>query len=219
MERGPGRIACQADARMKGTLYIVSAPSGAGKTSLVRALLTADPRTCLSVSHTTREARPGEVNGQDYHFVDDAGFQTLVEVGAFLEWADVFGRRYGTSRAAVEPHIGRGEDVFLDIDWQGAQQVRERWPGCVSIFILPPSREVLLERLRNRGQDSEETIARRIAGARADIERHHEYDFLIVNDRFDDALADLRAIVTAQRLRLPAQQGRHGDLIAALLRE
>lgn len=204
---------------MSGTLYIVSAPSGAGKTSLVRALLAADPQVRLSISHTTRVPRPGETDGQDYHFVDDSGFLRLIEADAFLEHADVFGRRYGTSRAAVEPHIARGEDVFLDIDWQGAQQVRERWPDCVSVFILPPSREILLERLRNRGQDSEETIARRIAGARADIERYREYDFLIVNDRFDAALADLQAIVTAQRLRLPRQKERHSGLISTLLRD
>ncbi|HRQ66889.1 MAG TPA: guanylate kinase [Xanthomonadaceae bacterium] len=204
---------------MPGTLYIVSAPSGAGKTSLVRALLAADPRVHLSISHTTRAPRPGEVDGRDYHFVDAAAFDGLVAADAFLEHADVFGRRYGTSRAAVEPFIERGEDVFLDIDWQGAQQVRERWQDCVSVFILPPSREILLERLRHRGQDSEETIARRIAGARADIERYREYDYLIVNDVFDDALADLRAVVTAQRLRQPAQAQRHAELIAALLRE
>jgi guanylate kinase len=202
---------------MPGTLYIVSAPSGAGKTSLVRATLAADPRVRISVSHTTRAPRPGEVDGQDYHFVDDSAFMALVARDAFLEHADVFGRRYGTSRAAVEPHIERGEDVFLDIDWQGAQQVRQRWPGCVSVFILPPSREVLLERLRHRGQDSEDTIARRFAGARADIERYHEYDYLIVNDRFEDALADLRAIIAAQRLRLPLQVARHAGLIEALL--
>jgi guanylate kinase len=204
---------------MPGTLFIVSAPSGAGKTSLVRALLASDPRVRLSVSHTTRAARPGEVDGRDYHFVDEARFQQLVAADAFLEHAEVFGRRYGTSRAAVEPFLARGEDVFLDIDWQGARQVRARRPDAQSIFILPPSREVLLERLRRRGQDSEETIARRMAGARAEMAHYDEFDYLIVNDRFEDSLADLRGIVASRRLRLPEQRVRHASLIQALLRD
>jgi guanylate kinase len=169
---------------MQGTLYIVSAPSGAGKTSLVRELLAKSPGLTLSVSHTTRPVRPGEENGVHYHFVSPDQFQTMVGAGAFLEYAQVFDNFYGTSKAAVLERVDRGRDVILEIDWQGARQTRRLFPGSVSVFILPPSREVLEERLRARGQDSEAIIARRMKEAKTDISHYKEYDYLLVNDDF-----------------------------------
>ncbi|GIX32978.1 MAG: guanylate kinase [Lysobacterales bacterium] len=204
---------------MSGSLFIISAPSGAGKTSLVRALIERDPAVRLSVSHTTRPPRPGERPGVDYHFVDEARFLDLIARGAFLEHAEVFGARYGTSVEEVDPWLERGIDVFLDIDWQGARQVRSSRPEAVSVFVLPPSREVLLERLRRRGQDSPEVIARRMAGARAELAHHAEYDYLLVNDRFADALAGLQSIVAAARLSRRVQMRRQADLLAELLAE
>ena len=203
--------------RPQGTLFIVSAPSGAGKTSMVRALMERDPDLGFSVSHTTRPPRPGEVDGRDYHFVDVPTFERLVEEGAFLEYARVFDNYYGTSRAAVEAQLAEGRDVFLDIDWQGARQVRQAWPEAVSIFVLPPSREALEARLRGRGTDSDEVIAGRMARAVDEASHYDEYDYLIVNDDFETAVGDLGAIVRARRLRLPAQQVRHADMIAGLL--
>ncbi len=204
---------------MIGSLFIISAPSGAGKTSLVRALIERDPAVRLSVSHTTRPPRPGERDGVDYHFVDEARFLALVEGGGFLEHAEVFGARYGTSVAEVDPWLERGIDVFLDIDWQGARQVRALRPEAFSVFVLPPSREVLLERLKRRGQDAPEVIARRMAGARAELAHHCEYDFILVNDRFAEALSGLQAIVAAARLSRRVQLRRHAALIAELLAE
>ena len=201
----------------KGTLYVVSAPSGAGKTSLVAALADAEPRVHVSVSHTTRPRRPGEQDGVDYHFVSDEAFAALVEADAFLEHAEVFDRRYGTTREAVARHLAAGDDVVLEIDWQGAAQVRARHPGTVGIFILPPSRESLAERLAGRGQDSEEVIARRMADAVAEMSHWEEFDYLVINDAFDSALADLRAIVRAGSLARPRQGARHARLIASLL--
>ncbi len=203
--------------RPQGTLFIVSAPSGAGKTSMVRALMERDPDLGFSVSHTTRPPRPGEVDGRDYHFVDVHTFERMVEEGAFLEYARVFDNYYGTSRAAVEAQLAEGRDVFLDIDWQGARQVRQAWPEAVSIFVLPPSREALEARLRGRGTDSDEVIAGRMARAVDEASHYDEYDYLIVNDDFETAVGDLGAIVRARRLRLPAQQVRHADMIAGLL--
>ena len=203
--------------RPQGTLFIVSAPSGAGKTSMVRALMERDPDLGFSVSHTTRPPRPGEVDGRDYHFVDVPTFERMVEEGAFLEYARVFDNYYGTSRAAVEAQLAEGRDVFLDIDWQGARQVRQAWPEAVSIFVLPPSREALDARLRGRGTDSEEVIAGRMARAVDEASHYDEYDYLIVNDDFETAVGDLGAIVRARRLRLPAQQVRHADMINGLL--
>ncbi|HEB99988.1 MAG TPA: guanylate kinase [Thiotrichales bacterium] len=203
--------------RPQGTLFIVSAPSGAGKTSMVRALMERDPDLGFSVSHTTRPPRPGEVDGRDYHFVDVPTFERMVEEGAFLEYARVFDNYYGTSRAAVEAQLAEGRDVFLDIDWQGARQVRQAWPDAVSIFVLPPSREALEARLRGRGTDSDEVIAGRMARAVDEASHYDEYDYLIVNDDFETAVGDLGAIVRARRLRLPAQQVRHADMIAGLL--
>ena len=201
---------------MTGTLFIVAAPSGAGKSSLVNALLEREPGMLLSISHTTRAPRPGEEDDRHYHFVNRGVFEQLVARDAFLEHAEVFGNLYGTAREMVEEKLRSGRDVLLEIDWQGARQVRAKLP-CVSIFILPPSREELARRLRTRAQDSEAAIARRSAEARKEISHHAEFDFLIVNDDFAAALADLRAIVTCQRLRCAAQRERYAALIDDLL--
>jgi len=176
-------------------LIILSAPSGAGKTSLARALIAAEPGTVLSVSHTTRAPRPGERDGEHYHFVDRDTFRAMIGRGEFLEYAEVFGNYYGTSRAAVEDHLARGDNVVLDIDWQGARKVRARMPGAVGIFILPPSMAVLRERLERRGQDSEAVIDSRMRKALDEMAHYDEYDRVIVNRDFDEALAALRSIV------------------------
>lgn len=200
-----------------GILYTISAPSGAGKTSLVRALLERESGLALSVSHTTRPRRAGERDGTDYYFVDDTTFDEMVAEDAFLEHARVFDNRYGTSRRVVEGMLAEGRDVILEIDWQGAHQVRASVPGATSIFILPPSREALVERLQGRGLDSDEVIARRMAAAIDEMSHYDECDYLIVNDAFDEALADLRAIVRAGRVRRSRQEARHRALIEALL--
>ncbi len=203
----------------QGTLYIVSAPSGAGKSSLIQALLKTQPLydTQVSVSHTTRAARPGEVHGEHYFFIDKAEFQEMIARDAFLEHAEVFGNYYGTSRETIEQVLATGVDIFLDIDWQGAAQIRQRMPQARSIFILPPSKEELDRRLRGRGQDSEEVIARRMALAVAEMSHYAEYDYLIVNDDFDTALNDLKIIIRAERLRMGRQKQRHDALISKLL--
>ena len=203
---------------MSGTLYIVAAPSGAGKSSLVNALLEREPGIVLSVSHTTRPPRQGDIDGQHYHFVNRGVFVRLVAENAFLEHAEVFGNLYGTSRAAVEPLLAAGRDVLLEIDWQGARQVRAVRPDCVSIFILPPSREELERRLRTRAADNAATIARRLAESREEIAHAGDFDCIIVNDQFADALGDLRAIVTSRRLRRDAQLARYSALINDLLK-
>ena len=200
-----------------GTLFIISAPSGAGKTSLVRALLDSTPGIGVSVSHTTRAPRPGETDGVDYHFVSVAEFEKMVAEGVFLEHARVFDNFYGTSRRAIEARLAAGEDVILEIDWQGAAQVRAQMDDTVSIFILPPSREALEERLRGRGQDDEAIIERRMRDARSEASHFDEYDYLVVNDDFDTALQELRAIFVAGQLRRDRQAERHRELIAALL--
>lgn len=199
------------------TLFVVSAPSGAGKTSLVKELLAQDQGLAVSVSHTTRAMRPGERDGVDYHFVPLPEFEQMIADGQFLEHARVFDNRYGTAQASVEATLARGLDVVLEIDWQGARQVRERIPGAVSIFILPPSRDSLAQRLQGRGQDSDEVIARRMRDARSETEHYAEYDYLLVNDDFDTALAQLRAVVTAERLKLAKQQVRQQALLKDLL--
>jgi guanylate kinase len=201
----------------EGTLYIVSAPSGAGKTSLLKALVERDPRIRVSVSHTTRAMRPGEVDGVDYHFVDVDLFARMIGEGAFLEHAQVFGNFYGTSEQAVREVLSTGDDVVLEIDWQGARQVRRRFPGAVSVFILPPTPEALRERLTGRGQDSAEVIERRMADARSEMEHYPEYDYLVINDRFEQALDELEAVVVSQRLRGEAQARRLGAQLSALL--
>lgn len=203
----------------QGTLYIISAPSGAGKSSLIQALLKTQPLydTQVSVSHTTRAPRPGEIDGEHYHFVAKKEFLAMIETGDFLEHAEVFGNYYGTSRLAVEQILTTGVDVFLDIDWQGAQQIRQQLPEARSIFILPPSTEELDRRLRGRGQDAEHIIAGRMAKAISEMDHYAEYDYLIVNDDFDLALSDLKTIIRAERLRIGRQKARHEALISKLL--
>jgi guanylate kinase len=200
-----------------GTLFVVSAPSGAGKTSLVRALLQVDPALRLSVSYTTRAPRPGEVDGEHYHFIDAGGFDAMVADGAFVEYARVFGNAYGTAESALRAVLERGEDLLLEIDWQGARQVRERLPEAVSVFVMPPSLAALEQRLRGRGQDSDTVIAERMARACDELSHYPEYDYLVVNDDFDTALGQLAAIVTAERLRQSRQALLHRDDLAAML--
>jgi guanylate kinase len=200
-----------------GTLYILSAPSGAGKTSLLKALRERDGRLHVSVSHTTRAMRPGELDGVHYHFVHQATFLAKVERGDFLEHAEVFGNYYGTDEASVRAQLEAGRDSVLEIDWQGAQQVRRRFPDAVSIFILPPSPEALHERLSNRGQDSEEVIQGRMREAVSEMSHYAEFDYLVFNDVFESALDELAAIVTARRLRLERQVSLHTEAISRLL--
>ncbi len=200
-----------------GTLFLVSAPSGAGKTSLVRALAGADSRVRLSISHTTRPRRPAEANGVHYHFVTEARFRSMIEENAFLEHARVFGNYYGTSRAGVVEGLDAGFDVILEIDWQGARLVREQIPDAVGVFILPPSRAVLEARLRNRAEDTEEVIEQRLAKAVEEMSHHAEFEYLIVNDKFDEALDDLRAVVRAARLRHARQRILRRTLLTELL--
>lgn len=199
------------------TLFIVSAPSGAGKTSLLRRLLQSDRQLSLSVSHTTRAMRPGEVDGVHYHYVDQETFRALVAEDVFIEHAQVFDNFYGTSEAAVREQLAAGQDVVVEIDWQGARQVRARFPGAVSIFIVPPSIEALRERLSGRAQDSDEIIERRMRDAQAELSHYPEYDYLLVNDQFDLALQQLADVVSAERLRLGRQQQRYAAELQAML--
>ena len=206
---------------LRGRLFVISAPSGGGKTSLTRALV---PRlharghaSAISVSYTTRAPRAGEQDGVHYHFVDEARFLAMIEGGEFLEHAQVFGRRYGTGRAATEAQLSLGVDLMLDIDWQGAQQVRSQSQQVISIFILPPSVEELRRRLQGRGQDDAETVDRRMAEARAEMLHYKEYDYLIVNQDFEQALDELTALFIAPRLGLEPQIARHAGLIGTLL--
>jgi guanylate kinase len=202
----------------RGTLFTISAPSGAGKTSLVNALLQdKDPLLCVSVSHTTRAVRPGEADGVNYHFVDKPLFLQMRERGDFLESAEVFGNMYGTSRIWVQQQLDAGRDVILEIDWQGTAQVRERVSPHISIFILPPSLECLHQRLTGRGQDDEETINRRMQQARNEISHYRDADYLVINENFETALADLRAIVRASRVQLAHQLENNGKLLDDLL--
>ncbi|WP_462380475.1 guanylate kinase [Pseudomonas sp. Marseille-QA0892] len=200
-----------------GTLYIVSAPSGAGKTSLVKALLEAMPHIRVSVSHTTRAKRPGEVDGVNYHFVTREQFLEMLEHNDFLEHAEVFGNLYGTSIRALARTLEEGHDLILEIDWQGAQQVRKLLPAACSIFILPPSREALRQRLTNRGQDSEDIIDGRMREAVSEMTHFDEYDYLLINDDFAHALEDLKAIFRANQLHQPSQRQRYGELLQNLL--
>ncbi len=200
-----------------GTLYIISAPSGAGKTSLVKALLESTDDIIVSVSHTTRAPRTGEVDGKDYHFTDVETFREMIGAGAFLEHAQVFDNFYGTSRSSTLDLMARGVDVILEIDWQGAQQVREKMPEAVSIFILPPSRQELEKRLRGRGTDADEVIARRLGEAVTEMGHYQEFDYLVFNDDFDTALSELRAIVLARRQRAAVQIARQQAQLDALL--
>ncbi|MCW8963065.1 MAG: guanylate kinase [Gammaproteobacteria bacterium] len=203
----------------QGLLYIISAPSGAGKTSLVDALVSSDPSITVSISHTTRTQRPGEEDGVNYHFINRPAFQEMIDQDAFLEKAQVFDNFYGTARSSVEAQLDAGQDVILEIDWQGARQVRELMPRHISIFILPPSRTALRERLTGRGQDSEEVINRRMRDAISETSHYNEYDYLVINDDFDTALQDLATIFRAQRLRLAPQTRQHQALIDDLLQD
>ncbi len=200
-----------------GKLFIVAAPSGAGKSTLVNALLAREPDIVLSISYTDRAPRPNESDGKHYHFVTPDVFDAMAARGDFYEYAIVLGDRKGTARTAVEPILATGRDVLLEIDWQGARQVRKAKPDCVSIFILPPSRAELERRLRARATDSEATIERRLAVSREEISHAHEFDCIVVNDRFDDALAQLQAIVRAARAGGPLPKERHAALIRQLL--
>jgi len=200
----------------KATMFIVSAPSGAGKTTLTRRAIAELDDLAVSVSHTTRERRPGDVDGGDYHFVSRDEFEAMIAADRFLEYAEVFGNYYGTSVDAVEACIGAGQDVILEIDWQGAEQVRQKLDGVVSIFVLPPSRATLIERLRGRGQDSEEVIATRTAKAVTEMQQYHRADYLIINDDFDQALAELKAVVLSHRVTKARQALRHAGLITSL---
>jgi guanylate kinase len=200
----------------QGILFIVSAASGAGKTSLVKALLERDPSLQLAVSFTTRAPRSGERDGVHYHFVDTDRFLRMVDTGEFLEHAQVFGNRYGTAESSVRSALDAGQDLLLEIDWQGARQVRERFSEAVSIFILPPSVEALEQRLRSRDLDSDEVIAGRLAEARVEMSHHDEYDYLVVNDVFNTALDDLACLVRAERLRRSHRESRLRTLLVSL---
>ncbi|MEB2314614.1 MAG: guanylate kinase [Xanthomonadaceae bacterium] len=201
----------------RGSLFVIAAPSGAGKSSLVNAVLAREPEISLSISFTSRGPRPSERHAQHYNFVSADEFRRMIEAGDFFEYAIVHGDYKGTARQSVEPHLTAGRDVLLEIDWQGARQVRQKVPDCVTIFILPPSREELERRLRTRGQDSEETILRRLAGSRGEMEHAPEFDYLVVNRDFDQATEDLLSIIRAQRLRTAAQLAHHPGLLEALL--
>ncbi|KPV96949.1 guanylate kinase [Pseudoalteromonas sp. P1-11] len=205
-------------AQTRGNLFILSAPSGAGKSSLITALLKKHADMKVSVSHTTRSPRPGEENAVHYHFVSADEFKALIAKDDFFEWAQVFDNYYGTSKQAIESQLNAGIDVFLDIDWQGAQQVRKIMPSVQTIFILPPSKAELEQRLNNRGQDSAEVIAGRMAKAQSETSHYNEYDYVVVNDDFETALSNIETIVLAQRLTLKAQASRHHDLITNLLK-
>jgi guanylate kinase len=199
-----------------GNLFIITAASGAGKTSLLEALLVQDAQIRRSVSHTTRAPRPGEVDGEHYYFVKEAQFLEILSAGGFLESADVHGAKYGTSQSGVDTGLQAGYDVVLEIDWQGAAQVRNIYPQAISIFILPPSVETLAERLNNRGQDSVEVIAKRVAAAREEMRHVVEFDYVTINDTFEVALQDLTAIIRATRLKAQMQLQRHATLIQQL---
>lgn len=201
----------------RGNLFIVSAPSGTGKSSLVNAVLAREPDIALSISFTSRAPRPNERHHQHYHFISVQQFQEMIAAGDFFEHALVHGDYKGTARQSVEPMLAAGGDVLLEIDWQGARQVQEKLPGCVTIFILPPSRAELESRLRNRAQDSEETILRRLADSRGELEHAHEFDYIVINRDFDSAVEDILAIVRAQRLKREMQLQRHHALLASLL--
>ena len=201
-----------------GTLYIVSAPSGAGKTSLVKALIDSMGQVRVSVSHTTRAMRPGEVDGVNYHFTSRDEFVEMLKQGDFLEHAEVFGNLYGTSHPWVKQTLAKGYDLILEIDWQGAQQVRKLMPDAKSIFILPPTHKDLRQRLHNRGQDAEDVIDLRMQQAIAEMSHYVEYDYIVINDQFATALDDLKAIFRANQLRLESQQKRHTQLLCDLLR-
>lgn len=203
----------------KGQVFIIAAASGTGKTSLVSHLLQSMVNTTLSISYTTREQRIGEREGEHYHFIHDDEFEQMIAGGEFLEYAKVFDYYYGTSRAQLERQLAAGKDVILEIDWQGAAQVRAKLADVVGIFIIPPSLAVLAERLEKRNQDHPEVIAKRLAEANVEIAHHHEFDYLVINDDFDQALSSLKAIVTAERLRTARQAKSHAKLLEELTKK
>jgi guanylate kinase len=199
-----------------GNLFCVAAPSGTGKSSLVKALLELDSRLAVSVSHTTRKPRGQEVDGREYHFTDEASFRHKVAQGDFFEWAEVHGNLYGTSRQAIEARLAHGDDVVLEIDWQGALQIKKLFAHAVLIFILPPSWDELSQRLNRRGEDPPEVIAKRLANARTEVEQARHFDFVIINSLFETALFDLKTVVHSQRLKYAAQMRNRSTVFAAL---
>jgi guanylate kinase len=203
---------------MAGTLYIVAAPSGAGKSSIVNAVLQQVPDVALSISYTSRAPRPGERHAQHYHFVGKDEFERMIAAGEFFEYALVHGDYKGTARQSVLPQLEKGLDVLLEIDWQGARQVRAQIPGAKGIFILPPSKQALEARMRSRGQDSEAVIARRLSAAREEMSHYREFDYLVVNEHFEQAVREVVAVFSAQRLMMEPQRQRHGALIEQLLK-
>jgi guanylate kinase len=205
------------ESAMSGNLYVVAAPSGAGKSTLVGLLLKAEQGIQLSVSSTTREPRPGEQNGREYHFLSVKDFRAMIQRDEFFEWAEVHGNFYGTSKAWIADRLAGGADILLEIDWQGAQQVRRVFPATIGIFILPPSLEELERRLSGRGTDSQEVIARRLAAAQAEMRHVDEFDYVIINDGLDQALSDLRSVIRASSLRCPVQRVRHATLFSRLI--
>lgn len=203
--------------QLTGTLFIVSAPSGTGKTSLVNALVRDTNHLKLSISHTTRKARPKEIDGYNYHFISEKKFKQMEMAGVFMESANVFGNYYGTSQDTVQKMLDEGHDVVLEIDWQGAEQIKKRFPESISIFILPPSIPALQERLEGRGQDSADVIAHRMEKAIAELKHYHKADYLVVNDDFEEALKSLKAIVKANRMSTQKQQFINSDLLSKLI--
>jgi len=201
---------------MSGNLFVISAPSGAGKTTLVQSLLNINPQIDLSVSYTTRDPRPGEHDGKDYHFVSREIFSAMAQRGEFLESAEVYGNLYGTSQNWINHETSKGRDILLEIDWQGAAQVRRLFPECISLFILPPSKEALEQRLKGRGKDSGEVISRRMAAVREDVAHIAEFDYVIINENLNEALRELNAVVLSARLRCDRQLARHQALINQL---
>lgn len=199
-----------------GNLFVVAAPSGAGKSSLVSSLLEVDSHLVVAISHTTRKPRGQEQDGREYHFVDQATFRSMIERNQFFEWAEVHGHLYGTSRGAIEDRITGGQDVVLEIDWQGALQIKKQFPGAILIFILPPSWGELLQRLQRRGEDPPEVIAKRMENARLEVSQARHFDFVIINALFETALFDLKAIVHSQRLKYAAQLRSKSPVFAAL---
>lgn len=198
-------------------LYVIAAPSGAGKTSLVNALIESTNNICVSVSHTTRPKRPNETENTNYYFVNETEFESLIKAHAFLEYAKVFAHYYGTTRAFVLEKLAQGIDVILEIDWQGTQQIKKTFPEAITIFILPPSQNALIERLKHRASDNEETIKNRMAQAKNEMSHYHEFDYLVINDQFAHALADLKIIIQSERLRQRYQEKKYQVLIDELL--
>ncbi len=203
----------------QGHLYIISAPSGAGKTSLIKALLKSVEDIKVSVSHTTRKRRPNEIDGEDYHFITIDKFRKMLAEGDFLEYAEVFGNFYGTSQQAVESMINQGTDVILELDWQGARQIQQKMPKAIRIFVLPPSLEALHQRLHNRAQDDHSVIDQRMQEAKQEMSHFDEYQFVIINDVFEEAFIELKSLVIAERLRLERQSFEHSALIHSLIND